>query len=545
MSSQLLAIATCRVSSDVQLLNNSLNRQRDAVLRAATELGVGIPEDGWWSGSVSSKRGTNTERKDLKAMIAYCKKNKRVKYLIVDEPDRFMRSIDEAAYFEVTFRRLGVTVWYASDPELNKGDLASKLLKFTKYLSAEGSNEERQLKSISGHTKALMEGRYPSAPKPGYKRGFEKAIHEVYKPHGLPLKAILVKIANRSITPSQGLVMYNKVRAKVNLSPIKLDKFRRIVADPYYAGIVEMDEQVKYRNENGLHEALISKEQHRQLVTIIRGKEKNQTGPRKGGNPKYPMNNLVSCDLCSATPNGRIVGFDHSNGKPNSKVYEKYRCRACKRYWFRSEIHEMIKQHFQAHTITDSGRDELIKALRIVWKQREGDVAQESIRMKHEIESTIHAISQQVEAISDPENSSIRQEILAVIDKKKQKRVELEERLEDLESSVKQNQEQFLIFAFKFVEDMGSKFLEISPENRLRCKQIIFPAGFHLDKNGKVYTPEISHLYRLATKKKDAETSSLTQMVQHVSKSLHPIRDEIAGWRTILEVPYQEYVLNR
>ena len=52
-----LAIALCRVSTPEQLENNSLNRQRDAVLKAAETLGVTIPDEYWLSGSVSSKRG--------------------------------------------------------------------------------------------------------------------------------------------------------------------------------------------------------------------------------------------------------------------------------------------------------------------------------------------------------------------------------------------------------------------------------------------------------------------------------------------------------
>jgi len=163
MTKQTFAIALCRVSSTEQLENNSLNRQRDAVLKAAQELDVTIPDAYWWSGSISSKQGTNIRRKDLQEALSLCKKDKRIKYVIVDEPDRFMRSINEAAFFEVTFDMLGVKVWYASDPELNKGDLASKLLKFTKYLSAEGSNEERQHKSIAGQTKALSLSIRPKA----------------------------------------------------------------------------------------------------------------------------------------------------------------------------------------------------------------------------------------------------------------------------------------------------------------------------------------------------------------------------------------------
>jgi DNA invertase Pin-like site-specific DNA recombinase len=298
MTKQILAIALCRVSSAEQLENNSLNRQRDAVSRAASLLGATIPDNYWWSGNVSSKRGTNVDRKDLHEAINLCKKDKQIKYVIVDEPDRFMRSIDEAAFFEVTFRQLGVTVWYASDPELNKGDLASKLLKFTKFLSAEGSNEERQNKSISGQTKALQEGRYPFSPKPGYKRGYERGIQEVHPVTGPALKQVLTKVASHQLTPSQGLIALNKSAFGKDRALYKMDKFRKILADPFYAGIVEINKQVKFRNENGLHEPIITKDQHFELLRIINSKQKSQSGPSKNGNPKYPMSNQVVCDNC-------------------------------------------------------------------------------------------------------------------------------------------------------------------------------------------------------------------------------------------------------
>ena len=350
---QILAIATCRVSTAEQELNNSLNRQREAVLVSASELGVIVPEEYWFSGSVSSKRGTNVNRKDLQAMVELCKKDKRIKYVIVDEPDRFMRSIDEAAYFEVTFRQLGVTVWYASDPELNKGDLSAKLLKFTKYLSAEGSNEERQRKSITGQTQALKEGRYPFSPKPGYKRGYERGIQEIHPIRGPILRKALIDIVTRRVTPTQALIDFNKTDFMMGHSAYKMDKFRKIVTDSFYAGVVEIDKQVKVYNENGLHEPLITLEQHNALIRIMKGKEKNQGGPRKNGNPKYPLNNLVYCDLCLDKTNGRIVGYDHGNGKSKVLVYEKYRCRGCGRYLSRKELHEKVELQFKNNPITE------------------------------------------------------------------------------------------------------------------------------------------------------------------------------------------------
>ncbi|MDB5181161.1 MAG: hypothetical protein JWO54_924, partial [Candidatus Saccharibacteria bacterium] len=82
MPKQNLAIALCRVSSLEQLQSNSLSHQRDNVLRAADQLNVRIPEDGIWSGHVSSKKGVNYDRKDLKQMLEYCHKHPNVKYLI-------------------------------------------------------------------------------------------------------------------------------------------------------------------------------------------------------------------------------------------------------------------------------------------------------------------------------------------------------------------------------------------------------------------------------------------------------------------------------
>src|SRR3989344_6327139 len=152
---QPMAITTCRVSTIEQEENNSLVRQAAAVQRAANELEAVIPEDGQWSGSVSSKVGKNVNRKDLKEMLEYCKKHPAVKYLIVHEVDRFMRSIKELFYFEVEFEKVGVMVWYASQPDLNTDDYKAKLFKALEAFKGEASNVERISKSIDGHTDAL------------------------------------------------------------------------------------------------------------------------------------------------------------------------------------------------------------------------------------------------------------------------------------------------------------------------------------------------------------------------------------------------------
>lgn len=516
MPRAILAIANCRVSSDEQLKNNSLNKQRQAVLEAAKKLGATIPEDWWWSGSVSSKRGGNLKRKDIIEMLDHCKKHPDVKYLIVDEPDRFMRSIDEAVYLEMEFKMLGVRVWYASDDELNSDDMSAKLMKFMKYFVAEGSNEERQRKSINGQVQALKEGRYTFHPKPGYTRGEKVGIHEVDPVRGPLLKEAMLSIINRHLTPTQALIRLNKSDFAKGRAAYKMDKFRKILTDPFYAGIVEINKQVQYRNENGLHEPILSLSEHRELLSIMANKPKNQAGPRKNGNPKYPLNNLISHDTCKDKRYGRIVGVDINNGKNKTRIYEKYRCRACLQSMARSEMHDKIIDHFDRAYVTNEGLEDLLDALETVWKQKEGDKLQHATRLRHRISSLNKNIERQVEAVTNPGNEIIREELLDAIKKKKAELIELEDELVKLHTDAEDDKQRFLKFAFDFINNKSQKFLDpsLSDENRKRCKQILFPAGFRMDANKNVYTPEISPLIRLATNKKDLPETEKSFMVR-------------------------------
>lgn len=518
MDRNLLAIALCRVSSIEQLENNSLRHQKSNVLKAAEDLGVTIPADGIWEGQVSSKKGVNFNRKDLLQMVDYCKRHPQVKYLIVQEVDRFMRSPDEQTYWYVRFwYEVKVKVWFADKPELNEDTHVASLLRYMEGWRAGGSNEERINKSINGQTAALKEGRWTFCPKPGYVSGTERGIPEIHPVRGPALKDVLTKMVCHELEPTAALIELNRGCFMDGHSAYKMDKFRKIATDPFYAGVVEINKQVRVRNENGLHQPLITIKQHQELLRIFEGKQKTQVGPRKNGNPKYPGNNISICDECLDKRNkGRFVGFDHSNGKNKARVYESYRCRSCGKYLSRDELHNGIKQQFEDNPITEYGVNTLIKALGIVWGQKRSQEAQEIVRINNKIESLKKSIEQQVEAATDPTNTLIKEDIMASIAKKKDDVSSLEGELYKLQSNAEQDWEHFLRYAFNFVENFGSKFLEpsVSQENRLRCKQVVFPAGFYVNKNKKVYTPEKSYLITLLPSKKDASESDFSHLVR-------------------------------
>lgn len=511
-----LAIANCRVSSDEQLKSNSLNRQREAVLNAAERLEAMIPSDGWWSGSVSSKRGKNIARKDIREMLEYCKKHKSVRYLIVDEPDRFMRSIEEAMYFEMEFKLIGVRVWYASDDDLNSDNMQAKLMKFMKYFVAEGSNEERQRKSIEGQSKALREGRYTFHPKPGYMKGTVSGIHIIHPDRGPALQQVLKRLAAGLVSPTNALIELNKTPFTKNNALYKMDKFRKIATDPYYAGVVAINKQVSVMNQNGLHVPLITLKEHQRLVEIMDGKPKYQIGPKRTGNPMFPLSNLVEDDAClDLKDKGRLVGVPLTNGK-SPKVYKKYRCRSCRHSWNLDVMHDRITTLFHQYEMPETTQAKIIEALDVVWKkdgeQRSANIATTS-RSIVELKAVI---KQQVESVVDPSNAHVKAELMEIIKDKKAQVEQLEKDLEKLISSEEDDRREFMEFALSFIQDTGRHFLEpyVSKENRLRCKQMLFPSGIMIKEKEKVYTPELSIFYRGISTKKDTEVSDKVHLVR-------------------------------
>lgn len=514
MSKQILAIASCRVSSDEQLLNNSLKRQRNAVLEAAQELNATIPEQYWWSGSVSSKKGTNVNRKDLKAMQDACKKDKRIKYLIVDEPDRFMRSLNEAMYFEVSFQLLGVQVWYACSPELNKGDLAAKLLKFSKYIQAEGSNDERISKSLSGALDSLKDGRYPGPIKPGYRKGYVSGVQEIDPIFGPILQDVLVSIATERLEPSEALKEFNTTKFREGKPPLKMDKFRILVTDCFNAGMVEINKQVQYRNEDALHDALITKEQYEKIVEIMSNKKKSQTGPRRNGNPDFPMNNLITCVACVGEKYPRIVGFPQNNGVNKERIYKRYKCRACNKTILLEQLHAKVEELLGQLTFDEQRYKLLVQAMDDVWKVEDSSVNEEIAKLKTAIRSIKETISSKVDAATDKTNARIRTHIMDSIERHEADLAQKEDKLQELVASKELNKKDFYEFALCFIADAGTNFFDISRDNRLKCKQLLFPDDIYIDPGKNVYTTKVSPLYRLEPSKKDAEASELARMVR-------------------------------
>lgn len=509
---QIKAIALCRVSSDEQLKNHSLDRQNESVRNAAKKLGVVIPPEYIWSGSMSSKRGTNVNRKDLKAMLECCKRDKSIEYLIVDEPDRFMRSIDEAFYFEVQFQQSGVQVYYTNE-ELNGNNMYNKMLRFMKYFQAEGSNEERIKKSISGHMSALRAGRYPYQPLRGYKKGSVSGVPEKDGKKAEILQIVLKRLAAGTITLTESLKQYNELgpTAYSHFKPVTIDRWKKLVVNPFYAGVVQIDKQVQFRNEHGLHEPLITMEEHEKIREIIEDRNRNKVhnGPRKNGNPKYPLGKLIQHKNCPHTHTryNKFVGLNQSSGKAKGRIYEKYRCRGCYLSFPKEAIEQALSDICAGIEMTNEGRKAFERALDEVWKREGKDIESQRQGLNKQINDMERKKTEIMDAYIAEDDKDMKADLKSRIEKNREIITSMKNRLKQLATDSRNEKNDFVCFALAFVDNLGTNFVKLSPEDAEKCKQIIFPDGFWIDDEKNVYTRALSPIYGYRNQKNPAKNA--------------------------------------
>jgi hypothetical protein len=69
-------------------------------------------------------------------------------------------------------------------------------------------------------------------------------VQEIHPTRGPALKSVMIHVASHMVTPTQGLVELNKSAFMSDgHAAYKMDKFRKILTDPFYARILIMDKK--------------------------------------------------------------------------------------------------------------------------------------------------------------------------------------------------------------------------------------------------------------------------------------------------------------
>ncbi|HSX35367.1 MAG TPA: recombinase family protein [Patescibacteria group bacterium] len=197
------AIALCRVSTQGQANDGNLVPQEQNVRKSADILEADLVRV--WSLAVSSRKGKNLKRKDLHEMRDFCKRYKSVKYLIIDEADRFMRSIDEYYWWKVEFKVLGVQIRFTSDPLADPEDDRYVFDELINAYRAEQSNNERIHKTPDKQKNKILAGYFPSNPHTGYMKSDIPSLHVPDEPNWSIMQRAFRAMAAGEMNISEGL----------------------------------------------------------------------------------------------------------------------------------------------------------------------------------------------------------------------------------------------------------------------------------------------------------------------------------------------------
>lgn len=515
------AVALCRVSTSKQRTEGtSLQAQETYIYDCAVNLGAEIVK--LWSLDTSSKKGVNLARKDLQEIIAYCKAHKSVKYLILDEVDRFMRSVQEYYWWKTEFERVGVRLAYAKMPEITHEDNPMMVFKeMVAVFQAEASNHERITKTRDKMQARVAAGYYPGHPRPGYKKSEVSGLHVPAEPQWAQVRNTLREIASGTYTIDQGLKRLHE-RGYVTQwtgpktpggKVIDMYRFKEMLCDPYYAGIIKMSDWAI--NEHGLHTPMITKAEHETLLALVKGKGKKFT--RNEHNPLFPFTNSMDCVACmeAGRKPARLVGYRHSNGKKRGshKEYLRYRCRSCNFSIRQEALHAVFTEdplRKLEQAITDEFGEALRASLAKIWRQAEGA----NLSLIRTLENELEELKRKKHALlmSMAANPELTPDFKEALDLVKAKVAEVEGSLNKAKDR-EQDFLEFAVFAMDVVTSWTRQWWELECGDRERCKQILFPAGFGLTQNKKVYTPEISIIYSGGITKNSPEGAEFTNMV--------------------------------
>ena len=494
------AIALCRVSTKGQLLDGNLEPQEERIVKAATILNVEVIK--WWKLAISSRKGKNLERRDLREMYDFCKANRKVKYLIVDECDRFMRSISEYYWWRVEFERIGVQLRHANRPDADPAEDRAVFDELIDVYRAESSNAERINKTAPKMMAKIALGYYPSNPHTCYKTTDVPGLHEPDEPNWSAMQKTFKEMVNGEIDVSEGLkrVTERGLRTKnygpraVGGNSIDMFRWKELMCDPYYCGVVKMKDWPVV-NEDGLHQKMITKEEHTRLVELATNKGKRLDVNR--ANPVFLMSNEVECEDCVKLnrTHPRFVGYKHNNGKSGKylRFYNRYRCRECSRNIRQDVLHSELDTVIKPLIMDDKQLTAMKLLLKKLWRSYEKTLIEKSIaadRTVHKLKAKKGELVQALSSNPDLAND-IREQIANIKDKIAEAEV-----IALNTKSYDRDFNQFTDFALDYGNNLLANWWSLDKAVMRRGKELIFPAGFLVSKDKKVYPQEISPIYR-------------------------------------------------
>lgn len=320
-----------RVSTKYQEDNGgSLDTQKEKCIEYANKKGYEIV--GYFGGSHESAKTPGSMIKEMKNTL---KKNKSIKYVIVNEIDRYSRCAGQGLIMFNELLRYGVIIVEASSG-ISTDNKDGRLILGNKLLWAEWDNENRTDKFTQGRKSCLQSGVYTGAVPLGYdKEGKSRNRTYTINDDGkLIRKAFQWKL--------QGMANFQIIE---KLKPYGLylskQKLHHILTNVFYAGKIK-HKMLNYEIIDGNQPAIISYTDFLRVQEILSGR----TGvyKHKKETPQFPLKRHVMCSQ-DKTP------FTAYTVKKKNIDYYKCNCVGCKTNVSAKKLHGKYEELLSRYDI--------------------------------------------------------------------------------------------------------------------------------------------------------------------------------------------------
>ncbi len=346
MNTSKKVILYCRVSSDEQAENTSLDFQEDSLRKycARNEYDVvAVYREDY------SAKHYDLKRPEMRKMYDFCKRNKaQVDKILFLRWDRYARNVGFAFEYQRRFSELGIEINAIESPiDFSGTEWAMMLSIYCGVAHTEDNKISKRTKD--GIRATLKPGRFPQKAPIGYLNNrisstethiikdeeYAPIVEEVFREMAKGIDSVETLRIKYAPLLRRRKGMHNDGRGIVKDTtnhPISKGAFYRMLRNPIYCGEIVVP---AYQDEpeeiiQGEHEPIIDKTTFNTVQDILDGRTRCKTKLRKTDKPELFLRRYLVCPYCG-------YGITGSFSKGNGGKYAYYNCCHCRKIKARAE----------------------------------------------------------------------------------------------------------------------------------------------------------------------------------------------------------------
>jgi site-specific DNA recombinase len=427
--------------------------------------------------------------------MEYCLTNKgKLNHVIVYKVDRFARQSYDHHFLTAKLKSMGIKL--VSVTEHLEDSPSGRFMESMLAAAAQHDNEVRSERAKGGMESRLMQGAWPF-PAP---IGFVNVRDELGRPT-LKTDSQAPSVANwlreylnqpynakdmHRLAPSMGVT--NKSGNKLSYQMVI-----NMLKSPTYCGLVDskmIDGPVK-----GLHEPLISVEEHEEILAKLKGKRRQKSIVRSLSEEAWPLRGgFVTCATCSTPLTG-------SSPRGRSKSYPRYSCPLCRQRVTGSPVsiaRDQLHSHFLELLETIVPTDETLQKFKSEYLKKLSNRKRDIERDLSEQAKELAKLRERKQRILDKyiDNEISKDEKDEFMDAVQLKLVTLE--VKDFTQTMAYFMSDIqLDYAVQVMANLPKQWEDATAEQKRRFQNLIFPSGIAYDFKEGFRTPVLGLGYAL------------------------------------------------